>query len=62
MYKYPFFCRNLQKAFLKVIHIKNQKKRDKIVFSTKLSTLSTKKEGKSVDYFGIKKNKRFVHI
>ena len=62
MYKYPFFCRNLQKPFLKVIHIKKLKKRDKIVFSTKLSTLSTKKEGKSVDYLCLKKNKRFVHI
>ena len=32
----------MKKAVLKVIHNSNLKKRDKIVFSTKLSTLSTK--------------------
>ena len=32
----------MKKAVLKVIHNGNLKKRDKIVFSTKLSTLSTK--------------------
>ncbi len=61
LYKYLFFCRNLKKVKIKVIHIVFQKKRDKIDFSTKLSTLSTKKGVKSVDYFSEKKNKCFVN-
>ena len=60
LYKYLFFCRNLEKVKNKVIHIFFRKKRDKIDFSTKLSTLSTKKVVYSVDYFLQKKNKRFV--
>jgi len=43
-----------------VFHTKNRKKRDKIDFSTKLSTLSTQTTEQNVDFFVYKKNKRFV--
>ncbi len=59
MYKYLFFCKNLKEPFKKVIHIKKSKKRDKIEFYTKLSTLSTQKSAESVDYSTLKKEQTF---
>ena len=47
-------------TFHKVIHTYPREKWDKMDFSTKLSTLSTEKRGKSVDYSTLKKNKCFV--
>lgn len=44
-----------------VFHIEKRKKRDKTEFYTELSTLSTKKGAKNVEYSPEKKNARFVN-
>ena len=46
----------------KVIHIKKCKKCRKMGISTKLSTLSTPKVGKTGDYSGIEKERTFCRL
>ena len=61
MYKYLFFCRKMKDGQKIVFHIEKRKKRDKTEFYTELSTLSTKKGDKNVEYYPEKKNARFVN-
>ena len=46
----------------KVIHTKKQEKCRKMGISTKLSTLSTPKVGKTGDYSGIEKERTFCRV
>ena len=46
----------------KVIHTKKQEKCRKMGISTKLSTLSTPKSGKTGDYSGIEKERTFCRV
>ena len=46
----------------KVIHTKKQEKCRKMGISTKLSTLSTPKVGKTGDYSGIEKERTFCRL